>query len=158
MTAGSKVCHLLFCLDFPVCQMADAMTHWQLSKTKLRLKKLSAGESRAAQFCEMQARNQSGQTKPYLSRLGSCQCCTLKLKYWIAMNLAHIWTSFGRIQKNISYLTDNFLRQGYKVLFFPLPRCNYGCTKYGYFYFKNSCNFSTYYLYLNIYFFFINCL
>ena len=42
-----------------------------------------------------QARNQSGQTKPYVSRLGSCQCCTLKLKYRIAMNLAFLgifWT------------------------------------------------------------------
>ena len=35
------------------------------------------------------------------------------------------WASFGRIQKNLSYLTDNFPKQGYKVLFFPLPRCNY---------------------------------
>ena len=35
------------------------------------------------------------------------------------------WATFGRIQKNISYLTDNFPKQGYKVLFFPLPRCNY---------------------------------
>ena len=30
------------------------------------------------------------------------------------------------LQKNISYLTDNFPKQGYKVLFFPLLRCNYG--------------------------------
>ena len=29
------------------------------------------------------------------------------------------------IQKFFSYLTDNFLKQGYKILFFPLPRCNY---------------------------------
>ena len=35
------------------------------------------------------------------------------------------WATFGCIQKNISYLTDNFPKQGYKVLFFPLPRCNY---------------------------------
>ena len=27
-----------------------------------------------------QARNQSGQTKPYVSRLGSWQCCTLKIE------------------------------------------------------------------------------
>ena len=31
------------------------------------------------------------------------------------------WASFGRIQKNLSYLTDNFPKQGYKVLFFPYP-------------------------------------
>ena len=29
--------------------------------------------------------------------------------------------SFGRIQKNLSYLTDNFTKQGYKVLFLPYP-------------------------------------
>ena len=32
-----------------------------------------------AKNCE-QAWNQSGQTKPYVSRLGSCQCCTLTVK------------------------------------------------------------------------------
>ena len=36
------------------------------------------------------------------------------------MNLA-FWASFGRIQENISYLTDNFPKQGYKILFFPYP-------------------------------------
>ncbi len=36
-----------------------------------------------------------GQTKPYVSRLGSYQCCQKKLKYRIAMNLAFLgifWT------------------------------------------------------------------
>ena len=35
------------------------------------------------------------------------------------------WATFGCIQKNICYLTDNFQKQGYKVLFFSLPHCNY---------------------------------
>ena len=36
------------------------------------------------------------------------------------------WASFGRMQKNISYLTDNIPKQGYKVLLFfltPLQLC-----------------------------------
>ena len=32
--------------------------------------------------------------------------------------------TFGRLQKNISYLTDNLPKQGYKVLFFPFPAAN----------------------------------
>ena len=31
------------------------------------------------------------------------------------------WASFGLIQKNLSCLTDNFPKQGYKVLFIPYP-------------------------------------
>ena len=31
------------------------------------------------------------------------------------------WASFGRIQINLSYLTDNFPKQEYRVLFFPYP-------------------------------------
>ena len=67
-----------------------------------------------------QARNQSGQTKPYVSRLGSYQCCTLKIE----ISDCNEFGFFGQlldidIQKNISYLTDNFRKQGYKVLFFP---------------------------------------
>ena len=76
-----------------------------------------------------QARNQSGQTKPYVSRLGSCQCCTLKLKCRIAMNLAFLGI-FWTYTENLSYITDNFPKQGYKVLFFPYPAAtmagNYG--------------------------------
>ena len=45
------------------------------------------------------------------------------------MNLAFL-ASFELIQKNISYLNDNCLKQGYKVLFFPLPRSNYVCCVY----------------------------
>ena len=60
-----------------------------------------------------------------MSRLGNCQCCTLKIEISYAMNLAFFWATFRRIQKNISYHTDNFPKQGYKVLFYPLPRCNY---------------------------------
>ena len=63
-----------------------------------------------------------GQTKPYVSRLGSCQCCTLKIE----ISDCNEFGFFGQLldvylQKNLSYLTDNFPKQGYKVLFFPYP-------------------------------------
>ena len=72
-------------------------------------------------FCSPQARNQSGQTKPYVSRLGSCQCCILKIEILDCNEFGFFWATFGHIQKNISYLTDTFPKQGYKVLFFPIP-------------------------------------
>ena len=42
------------------------------------------------------------------------------LKYRNAMNVAFL-ASFGHKQKNLSYLTVNFSKQGYMVLFFPYP-------------------------------------
>ena len=68
-----------------------------------------------------------GQTKPYVSRFGSIQCCQKKLKTRIAMNLAFLGI-FCMIQKNISYLTYNFQITAIRFCFFPLPRCNYACS------------------------------
>ena len=44
--------------------------------TEFRLAKFQRGEINH----DNQTRNQSSQTKPYVSRLGSCQCCTLKIE------------------------------------------------------------------------------
>ena len=50
-------------------------------------------------------------------------CNYLHSKHWnVVLQWTWLfWVSFGRIQKYISYLTDNFPKQGYKVLFFPYP-------------------------------------
>ena len=47
------------------------------------------------------------------------------------MNVAFLDIFWMKTEKNF-YLTDNFLKQGYKILFLPQPRCNYGfalCSK-----------------------------
>ena len=68
-----------------------------------------------------QARNQSGQTKPYVSRLGSCQCCTLKLKCRIAMNLAffgHLLDVYRKIFLTSLRTSQN---KAIRFCFFPYP-------------------------------------
>ena len=72
---------------------------------------------------QKQARNQSGQTKPYVSRLGICQCYSLKIE----ISGCNEFGFFGHLLnvKRKIFLTSLITYQN-KAIRLCFPRCNYG--------------------------------